>query len=290
MRRIDWSDVYLLTIIALMRCVTWTRSSRVRDVVASIIARVAHQVSRRKSQGIDTHLPNTIDRAQHARIAQGAFNSFWRDAFELADVRESDERVEIRGLEHLTRAAAQGYGAILLESSSFGRRNFAKRLLSTRGIAIHQTHSLAHMGGFWTHGETETRTRTVRPILDQLERRFVAEIIYLPQDESLAFTRRLMQVLQSNHVLCLSGEGQIGQKRIVLSFLGRERAFATGIISLAKLTGAPILPVFCWRDEDGKTHLVIEPPLDLTVGMSTYAAQLEAHALRHPEQYHGWYP
>jgi lauroyl/myristoyl acyltransferase len=144
------------------------------------------------------------------------------------------------------------------------------------------------MGGFWTHGETELRARIVRPWLDRLERQFVAEIIYLPRDDSLAFTRRLVQVLQADQALCVSGEGQIGQKRVVLSFLGRERAFATGMVSLAKLTGAPILPLFCWRDETGETRVVVEPPLDLNTGIKAYAALLEAYVTRYPEQYRGW--
>ena len=256
--------------------------------MANAVARTAYRFSRRRRREIQARLPAQFVREQREQIVRGTFHGFWNDVFTLASVDQSRTCADVSGLEHLTNALARGRGAILLENSLFGQRNFAKQVLHARGVAIHQTHALDHMGGFWTHGETEVRARIVRPWLDRLERQFVAEIIYLPRDESLAFTRRLMLVLQANQVLCVSGEGQLGQKHVVLSFLGRERAFATGMISLAKLTGAPILPLSCWSDETGKTRLVIEPPLDLNTGMKAYATLLETYVKRYPEHYRGW--
>lgn len=288
MRSVDWSDVYLLTIIALIRFAAWTRSARVRGTMASTLAKAAYQFSRRRRRDIEAHLPAQFDRDQRERIVRGTFHEFWNDVFNLAAANRFDEGVKVRGLEHLTVALGRGRGAILLENSLFGQRIRAKQLLHGRGVVIHQTHAIDHMGGFWTHGETKVRARIVRPLLDQLELQFVAEIIDLPRGESIAFTRWLVQVLQANQALCLSGEGQIGQKRIVLPFLGRERTFATGMISLAKMTGAPILPLFCWRDKAAQTQLMIEPPLDLDAGIKTYAAQLEAYVMSYPEQYRGW--
>lgn len=102
-------------------------------------------------------------------------------------------------------------------------------------------------------------------------------------------------MLQSNELIYLSGEGQIGHKHITRNFLGRTRRFATGAVHLSKLTGAPILPLFCWRDETDQLQLVIEPPLEFPndaraaeIGMTNFAMMLEAYIRQYPDQYRNW--
>jgi len=45
---------------------------------------------------------------------------------------------DIRGLDHLQRAMDNGKGAILWESSHFGRRLLAKRILRHKGFVVDQ--------------------------------------------------------------------------------------------------------------------------------------------------------
>ena len=105
-----------------------------------------------------------------------------------------------------------------------------------------------------------------------------------------------MNVLQHNRVLCLSGEGRIGQRAVQLPFLGEQRHFVTGAMSLAKHSGAPLLPFFCWRDADDQLTLVIESPIDLPngagaaeTGTATYVQLLESYVRRYPSEYYGWH-
>jgi len=167
--------------------------------------------------------------------------------------------------------------------------------LRAHGFSIHQTHSREHLGGFYAQGETEIRARVIRPFLEAREKNFVAAIHYLPRGESLAVTRQLANLLQANKVFYLSGEGQLGHKHITRDFLGHPRRFATGAINLSKLTGAPLLPLFCWRDETDQLQLVIEPPLEFPndaraaeIGMTNFATRLESYIRRYPDQYRNW--
>ena len=293
MRRAEWIDAYLLSIIVLMRVIVWTRSARLRDLLAWIAGNAAYHTSRQKRKLIQAHLAIFLGEGTNTRrnayIVRETFNTFWQDLFRLALPERNPNRISVSGLEHIGTALAGGHGAILLENSMFGQRHLATQILFARGISVHQVHVWTHLGGVNAPGETLVRTRFVHPYFEACEKKFVAAIIYLRENTSLAFTRRLAEVLQNNQVLCLSGEGQFSARPITLMFLGSKRSFATGAISLARMTGAPVLPMYCWRDTSDHLQLMIEPPLVLQAGMRPYVEQLETYVRRNPEQYRGWH-
>ncbi|HEX7587747.1 MAG TPA: hypothetical protein VF478_05475 [Anaerolineae bacterium] len=292
MRRADWLDGYLLSIIVLMRFVAAARSRHLRDLIAWIAGNTAYHFSLQKRQAIQQRvalfLGDKTTLQLNASITRDTFNAFWQDIFQLALPGQDPSRVSVSGVERIGTALGNGHGAILLENSMFGQRHLATQILFAHGIRVHQVHTSTHMNGLGAPNETIVRTRFVLPYLQALEQKFVDEIIYLRENNSLAFTRRLAGVLQNNQVLCLSGEGQFSARPIMLTFLGSERRFATGAISLAKLTGASVLPMYCWRDTRDHFQLKIEPPLALEAGMRPYVEQLEMYVRRSPEQYRGW--
>ena len=302
MRVLDAEDLYYLTVVALIRLAAWSRSPRLCDTIANTVARIAWMLPTAKRRHLISRIAACVDPAtpkQRHEIARRTYRAFWQDAFALAGtVRPADaQRIRVQGLERLQRALTDGHGAILIDSGFFGRSHLAKIVLHAHGIVIVQVHSSDHLASFWSARDTRVRRDAIRPFLEACERRFAQEILYVSRsDPSLAFTRRLMSVLQGNRVLCLSGEGRIGQKAVTLPFLGGERRFVTGAMSLAKHSGAPLLPFFCWRDDDGQAMLVIEPAIDLQrgaraaeTGAAEYGRLLETYVRRYPSEYYGWH-
>jgi lauroyl/myristoyl acyltransferase len=302
MRWVDAEDLYYVTVVTLIRLAAWSGSPRLSDTLANAVARIAWMVPSGKRRRLISRIAACVAPAtptQHREIAQRTYRAFWQDAFALAcTVRPADaRRIRIHGLEHVQRAMTEGHGAILLDSGFFGRRHLAKIILHAHGLAVVQVHASDHLAGFWSARDTRVRRGVIRPFLEACERRFVQEILHVSRfDPSLAFTRRLMSVLQDNRVLCLSGEGRIGQKAVTLPFLGQDRRFVTGAMSLARHAGAPLLPFFCWRGDDGQAGLVIEPAIDLhrsvrdaAAGTAAYGRLLETYVLRHPSEYYGWH-
>ena len=301
MRRFDATDLYLLSVLALYKFIESTRSARASELFARRVAHLAYHASRAKRAAIRANLARYFGNQYSARevehIVRGTFESFWGDACMLLNVemRSQLERAHVRGIEHIEHALAQGHGAILFENSFFGQRNAVKRILCARGFTAHQTHSREHLGGFFAKGETQIRARVIRPFFETREKNFVASILYLPRGESLAVMRQLMNLLQRNEMVYLSGEGQIGHKHIEYKFLNGTRRFATGAIHLSKLTHTPLLPLFCWRDETDTLQLVIEPPLEFPndahaaeIGMKQFAELLEKYICEFPKQYRNW--
>jgi lauroyl/myristoyl acyltransferase len=302
MRWLDAEDLYYLTVVALLRLAAWSRSPRLIAALANAVARIAWMVPSAKRRQMVARLAVCLDMAtpkQRQEIAKGTYRAFWQDTFALSGaVRTAEAQpMRVHGLERVHRALAEGRGAILLESSFFGRRNLARIVLHADGIPIVQVHASDHLAGFWSPRDTRVRRAAIRPFLESCERRFVQEILYISRDDrSLAFTRQFLSVLQHNGVLCLSGEGRIGRKTVLLPFLGGERHFVTGALSLAKHSGAPLLPFFCWCDADGLATLVIEPPIEVEAsaraaeaGAAAYARLLETYVVRYPSEYWGWH-
>jgi len=83
------------------------------------------------------------------------------------------------------------------------------------------------------------------------------------------------------------------------NFLGGYRTFFTGMVSLSRITGAPILPLFCVQEDSDKTAVIIEPPIALDstkdrdsaseLCIDQYVSLLESYIKRYPEQYRNWH-
>ena len=278
----------------------------VRLLFAKIVALSAYHFSQRKrrlsEKSVSEVFQGRLNEDHTRNIVKGSFYHFWLDIFSLPYGCSGATLPphHIQGLEHLHDSLERGNGAILWESSYFGRRNFAKHILFEKGFAIDQIHTYNHTGGFGGSRDRQSwvRKRVIGPYFDRCERAFLQDIIYLGDRNSLTFTRTLVNRLKNNGILCISADGTRGQKFISAPVLGRPNLFPTGILNLARFTGTPILPLFCYVDKKERTSLVILPPLKvpsglqredaLENGVQQFAAQLESYVRTYPEQYRRW--
>ena len=111
------------------------------------------------------------------------------------------------GLEHLRTGLARGRGVILWESNGFGRRLQSKHVLWTHGIGVHQIHGPNHFGGFLVDDVRKSAVR--RPsfsrFFDAQEMLVVSDIVRLPEGTALAHTKRMIDLLGRNAVVCMTG-------------------------------------------------------------------------------------
>ena len=308
MKFIQANDLYFLAVIALIKMVDWSSSLRLKDYVVRGIVFTAYQLSRNKRRLSQANLSQTLSERlserQQRDIVKGAFREFWEDVFSLSLSRQEKaalKGVEISGVEHLQNALRERKGAILWESSSFGKRHLAKHILHENGVALYQVHAERHLGGFRSGNGAATWVRhyIAKPFFERREKQFVTEIIYLPDSDSLVFTRRLLALLRQNAILCITGDVEFGRKLISQPFLGHTKLFATGMVSLAKTSGASILPMFCVQEPGSKTRLIIERPIRIDTGVereqglensiAEYVGLLESRIRRYPEQYRSWH-
>jgi KDO2-lipid IV(A) lauroyltransferase len=290
-------DLYLLAVLALLRALG-PAPPALREGLGALIARVAHaflphrrETGRRVVRAVLG--PRACPRSV-AAIARESHVTFWQDQLTLC-AGGGAGRVEAAGLEHLDGALARGRGAILWEHALFGRRVLAKLALRRRGYRVHQVHYWPHVEGFGREPDRQTALyrRWLRPAMQALERRLLAEVIAIPEGPSLAYLRLLRERLRANRVICVAANGHGGQRFVVAEALGRPLAISTGMPSLARATGAALLPLFCFRDHGGRLRLVIGPPLDAAREpeeeiVRRYAALFDALVRRYPGQFRGW--
>jgi lauroyl/myristoyl acyltransferase len=301
MRIVRDRDLYLLAVVALMT-LAGALPFRPRRALGSALAFVAYRISHRKrrdsEQGVSLALAGAVTPRERTAIVKAAFRQFWQDAF--VSPRSSRPGTDsVAGLSHVHDALAAGRGVILWESSQFGSRMTAKRILRDAGLSICQVHADNHVGGFGEGGRTASvvRQRLVEPFFDRRERRFVAEIASLSAHERVGGRRALLRLLADNRIVCMANDGRFGQKFVSVPFFGQPRRIATGIATLARVTRAAILPMFCVETRPGEWLVTIEPPLrsdaadhdDAASDLATqYVTLLESYVRRYPGQFRTW--
>ena len=99
--------------------------------------------------------------------------------------------------------------------------------------------------------------------------------------------------------MCVAADGRIGRRFVPQRLLGVDEAFATGVVSLARTSGAPLLPVFCLPGPRRTSQVVIEAPVPLADEpdrdevarrtIAAYAGRLERRTRRFPSRYVNWH-
>ena len=84
-----------------------------------------------------------------------------------------------------------------------------------------------------------------------------------------------------------------------MKFLWLTDYFPTGLVSLAKLSGAAMLPLFCIHETHDRTSIFIESPIAidrdgdrercLEKAVTQYVRLLESYIKKYPEQYRNWH-
>lgn len=99
-------------------------------------------------------------------------------------------------------------------------------------------------------------------------------VIEAPVDDGVAMWTSLREALARDEAVLLLGDRvQPGQPGAAVPFFGGLARLPTGPVKLAMISGAPILPTYCWRDGDG-VSVRIERPIVVEPG---YERNLASH-------------
>ena len=201
--------------------------------------------------------------------------------------------VDIRGREFLEAALADGKGAILC-TAHFGSYHSGFSVLHASGFPVTTL-------GRWQHNYTTGLSGIERRFWDLVYARHVRRLRRRPNIEPwpgrLDVAALAAEALRANEVLTISIDAppfSCDRPRTVpVPVLGREVRLLPGIVTLARLTGAPVLPAFLYRSADYR-HQVLEisAPLamsgDIATAFCRCVAEVSAAILRSPAQWRYW--
>ncbi|MEM9882069.1 MAG: lysophospholipid acyltransferase family protein [Planctomycetota bacterium] len=220
----------------------------------------------------------TTDRVGRAVV--GDFYDFVVDIAAAGDssAEELDKRIAaIHGTEAYESARANFRGAVLV-TAHFG--SFEVGLAAVRRIEpwVHVVFRRDAMGGF------ERMRRSLHEALGVIE---------TPIDDGPASWLALRDALRDNAVVVLQGDRVMpGQRGLAVGMFGTTLDVPVGPAKLALMTGAPLVPVFAARENDGRVTIELGVPIAVPDAAAVESATravgvaIESAVRRHPAQWH----
>jgi KDO2-lipid IV(A) lauroyltransferase len=187
--------------------------------------------------------------------------------------------IRIQGRENLDRALEKGKGVVAV-SAHLG--NFT--LIGPKMVAAGYPFSM-----LVKELKYKGIARTLRIIQDMQKGRY----IYIkPWREAL---RQILTCLKKKEIVCLLSDERKGQSEVQVDFFGHPVQTATGAAVFSLKTGAPLVPIFIVRHENGSHTIFIEPQLDVPLNgnqkediLSLTAAStkvIEDYVKKYPDQW-----
>lgn len=207
--------------------------------------------------------------------------------------RSLGKLVEIRGREHLDAALGGGKGAILC-SAHFGSCNSAFSLLHVSGYPLT---SIGRAPVNQNRGLSSAELRLWDFVYVRRLRRHRQRPALEPQPGRVQVAAQAAVALRANEVVTISSDApplDADRTRAVdVLFLGRQARLLPGIVTLARLTGAPVLMIFMHRSADYR-HQVLEisPPVPMegetVTAFGRCVAAMEAAIKANPAHWVYW--
>ncbi len=262
-------------------------------------------------------LRHSLDRVERERVSEGMelflgaqlsearrdseVRNFFRiescekiDAMRLyGDGRKLTKLVRATGLEHLKDAIARGTGAIVC-SAHIGSSKCSFSIIGARGFPI-------TVIGRWSYERDEDEGR-VRRLINRLRidipvtSHFAGPNI-VPRPGNLGVAVQAVGVLRRNGLVGIEMDSKLkapeGSRPVDVEFMGRRISLAPGAVTMAKLTGAPLLMMFLIRSKDWRhQELHISPPVDqdesLGVTFRKCLSAIEEVIISHPGHWRYW--
>jgi phosphatidylinositol dimannoside acyltransferase len=281
-------------------------------ILARLPPRLGYRIARRRGDWIfrrhaaeRTELAGNLRQILGGELSPAAVDYVTRDWFRLAsceavdvsrlrhDARPLRRLLDIRGLEHLEAALADGNGAIVC-SAHFGSFNSAFSVLGACGFPVTTV-------GRWQHNYTAGLSRAERQFWDVVYakplRRHKTRPNIEPWTGRFDVAARAATVLRANEVLTIAIDAppldSDETRAVEVPFLGSRARLLPGVATLAKVTGAPVLTAFLYRSAD-YCHQVLEISAPLPAGGDTAAtfarcaAEVSAAITRRPAHWRYW--
>lgn len=238
-------------------------------------------------ENLTTIYKNTISDEEKERMAQQFFeNRHLRRTLMILTPKLSYSTLKkifpISGLENLDEALSKGNGVILLGSHLNSTVNWIM-------FFILRSEKYNAFGVNAQNAEDDAKKEHKSLIEYALEKWYREQRVFTEDHMLYAKTniRPIIKCLKQNNIIITLGDGFHAAKFADVHFLGRTWPFATGIIRIAQMTGAPILPMFCTGTPTKDYLCKIEKPIpldktdnienDLKNNITKFANRLENH-------------
>jgi KDO2-lipid IV(A) lauroyltransferase len=239
-------------------------------------------------RAVERNLRRVLGARSRRRLHADSFRLFVNYAQSLTDLYalhlgarapEGDARCE--GGDRIRAALAPGRGAIFA-TGHLGWWPLAPFLLDAHGLPVP------------TLAMAEEPSRALQAFEERLRRRW--RIVYTTRSPFASLP--LLAALRRGELIAMQIDRHLGGPRVAVPFFGQPAPFAAGPATLARATGAPILPSFLVR-EGRRLHATVEEPIvvertadrdaDVRAATARLAEVYASYVRRHPLQWFTFY-
>ena len=259
------------------------------------MGRLFAKISRRFRNHVESNLSETfpdLNKGQISGLAEDYFKNHFVDRMQMFSFPGFNEGninryVELVNGERLTAALDKGRGCVLIHGH-YGPAQLFIACIALAGFPITQVGYMAKRN-YSAIGQKVAVGARLR-----LESCIPGEIFYADK-----FLRPVIRKLKNNEVVANSGDGTGGGefigKHITVPFLGGERPFPVGSVTMAQRTGAELLPLFLSQSTDGRYSVVLDEPIDvlpgekgITQAVHEFADRFTNQVRSQPALWHFW--
>lgn len=228
---------------------------------------------------------------QRRRLGRAVIRSFYLFVYDVArHAAMTPDQIaqdigELRGKEHYDalRGQQSGKRGVIIATAHMGSFEIGIAALRQHEPVVHVVFQRDRLGLF------ERLRSRLRETLD---------VRQAAVEDGVAGWMELREALSRDEAVLMQADRAMpGQKSVGVPFMGEVMQLPLGVVKLAALTGAPILPVFTNRRDDGRVDVTIEsaiepdsPGVFYRAGVTPptllkLAAMIEKHVAAHPEQW-----
>ncbi len=279
LRAFVWRPVLELAILA-MRLLPWPAVQALGRGAGSLAWRLSKTNRGRALEHLAIAFPER-SAAERAAIAREAFRQQMMNAaeyFHLAGrgVAAAERHMRVEGWEHVESARAGGQ-PVLIVTGHCGNWELLGAVFADRRAPLSAV----------VRGLSE---KAFEPILDRLRGAFGTRQINRGEPGA---ARALLEALRAGDALLMLIDQDLRTEGVFVPFFGRPAHTPSGAARLALRRGAPALPAFVERLEDGSHRARFGAPFDLPpdpVGATAVMTRaIEDQVRRRPEQWVWWH-
>ena len=251
---------------------------------SSVFIRFSHRYRRRIARNLQIAFGNTTDNKKLAQIAQSLSENLGLNFAETlisstAKKKPLLDSIQIHGIEHLEKALSHGKG-VLAFSAHLGNFTLIGLKMAAEGYPFHML-------------VKDPRYPAVAEAFHVMQEGQGGHFIYVePWERAL---RQILSCLRKNEIVCILADEKKSKTGVLVDFFGYPAPTAPGPAVLALRTGAPLVPIFIVRSNDGLHDIYIEPQLELSLNgdrssdipavVSAYTKVIENFIRMYPDQW-----
>lgn len=257
---------------------------RTRRSLGKILGAICWQIvpRKRKAMAIENIMISlSVDQSQATKIAKQSTTRFGNMFLEVLCIPKINKDniknyVQLEGCEYLTEALSHGKGVVMVTA-----HNGNWEIMGT---------SLA-INGFPVVGVAQKQTNAeMDRFINEYRNMSGMKIIYK------SGVRDMVKVLGEGHIIGLVMDQDARSNGVMVNFFGRMASTPQGAAALARIKGAPVVPMFITEKSDGTHRVMMHPPVwvektsnreqDILVTTQHLTNIIEQHIRQYP---HEWF-